>query len=75
MLTQSPPILALLGIPTFSLIVGLVIVAAIAALIIGVFRWRQTSGKVVAITAGVVLLSIASVGICVLITVWSGSMG
>lgn len=72
---NGPSMLAFLGIPAFSLVVGLVIVAAIAAFIFGVSHWRQTRGKVIALTAGVALVLLVTVVICVLITVWSGSMG
>lgn len=71
----SPPFLALLGLPTFSLVVGLVFVVTIAALVFGVCRWKQPRGKVAAIAAGVVLLLFAVVVLCVLMTVSSGSMG
>jgi hypothetical protein len=72
---NGPFKLAFLGVPIFSLVVGLVIVAAIAAFIFGFSRWRQSLGKVITITAATVLLSLVAVVICVLITVWSGSMG
>lgn len=70
----SLSLLALLRVPTFSLVAGLVIVAAIVASVLGVSRWQQTNGKVIAIVAGAVLLSCVAAVICVLITVWSGSM-
>ncbi|MBL8859363.1 MAG: hypothetical protein JNL28_12705 [Planctomycetes bacterium] len=61
--------------PTFSLVVGLILVAAILAIIVGIARWRQTWGKVLVLAASVVLLTFAAVVCCVLITVSSGSMG
>lgn len=67
--------MALLGISTFSLVLGLVFISALIALVFGLFKWRQTRGKVIAITAALVLLVFAVVAICVLLTVWSGSMG
>lgn len=73
--SESAPVLALLGIPTVSLVSGLVILVAIAALIVGVPHWRQTSGKVAVIADGIVLLAFAAVVLGVLITVWNGSMG
>ncbi len=71
----SPFVLALLRTPSFTLVVGHVVVAAIVAFVVGVSRWKQTSGRVIAIAAGVVLIFCAAIVICVLITVWSGSMG
>ena len=73
--SESAPVLALLGIPTVSLVSGLVMLVAIAALIVGVPHWRQTSGKVAVIAGGIVLLAFAAVVLGVLITVWNGSMG
>lgn len=68
-------ILSLPGVPAFSLALGLMFVSALVALVFGLSKWRQTKGKVIAITAGLVLLAFAVVAICVLLTVWSGSMG
>ncbi len=67
--------LALLGVPTFSLVLGPLFISALVALVFGLSKWRQTKGKVIAIIAGLVLLAFAVVAICVLLTVWSGSMG
>lgn len=67
--------LALLGVPTFSLVLGPLFISALVALVFGLSKWRQTKRKVIAIIAGLVLLAFAVVAICVLLTVWSGSMG
>jgi hypothetical protein len=65
----------LLGIPPFGLVAGLVIVAAIAAFIFGIFNWQKPTGKVATILSGLVLILAAAAIFCVLLTVWSGSMG
>ncbi len=66
---------SLLGLPTFSLVVGLVIMTAIAAFIFGICHWRKPTGKAATIVSGLLLVLFAAVIFCVLLTVWSGSMG
>ena len=66
---------ALLGLPTFSLVAGLVIVTAVGAFIFGISHWQKPEGKAAAIVSGLVLVLFAVVIFCVLLTVWSGSMG
>lgn len=67
--------LRLLGIPLFTLLVGIVFLAALAGLSFGVFRWRQRIGKIVVIACAFILLLFALAFMFVLITVVSGSMG
>jgi hypothetical protein len=52
-----------------------VFLAALAGLSFGVFRWKQRSGKIVAIASALILLLFALAMLLVLITVGSGSMG
>jgi high-affinity nickel permease len=66
---------ALLGFPAFTVAAGLAIITAIAAFIYGVANWRKPSGKVAAVVSGLLLALLAVVVFCVLLTVWSGSMG
>ncbi len=75
MITYDHDTLRLVGIPLFTLIVGIVFLAALAGLTFGVFRWRQRTGKIVAIVSAFILLLFALAVMLVLITVGSGSMG
>jgi hypothetical protein len=75
MITYDHDTLRLVGIPLFTLIVGIVFLAALAGLIFGVFRWRQRTGKIVVIASAFILLLFALAIMLVLITVGSGSMG
>jgi hypothetical protein len=75
MITYDHDTLRLFGIPLFTLIVGSVFLAALAGLSFGVFRWKQRSGKIVAIASALILLLFALAMLLVLITVGSGSMG
>jgi hypothetical protein len=65
----------LLGLPPSVLVVGLVILTAMAAFIIGVRHWRSAAGKAATIVSGLILIVFAIVIFCVLLTVSSGSMG
>ena len=69
------PKFAVLGLPTFSLVAGLVILTAIAAFIFGICHWQKPVGKAATIVSGLLLVLFAVVIFCVLLTVWSGSMG
>lgn len=75
MLTYNHGTLQFCGIPLFTLIVGSVFLAALAGLFFGILRWRQRTGKTIAIGSAVVLLLFALAIMLVLITVESGSMG
>ena len=75
MITYDHNSLGLFGIPLGTLIVGMVFLAAIVGLRVGLFRWRQRTGKIVAIASAFLLLLLALASMLVLITVGSGSMG
>jgi hypothetical protein len=75
MITYDHDTVRLVGIPLFTLIVGIVFLAALTGLSFGVFRWRQRIGKIVAIASAFILLLFAFAIMLVLITVGSGSMG
>lgn len=75
MITYDHGTLRLFGLPLFTLIVGIVFLAALAGLSFGLFRWRRRAGKIAAIASAFVLLLFALAIILVLITVESGSMG
>lgn len=67
--------LRLFGIPAFTLVVGIIFLAALAGLSFGVFRWRQRTGKILVIASAFILLLFALAIMLVLVTVHSGSMG
>ena len=71
----SPSFFAFLNIPIFSLIAGSVLLAGLVSLIVGLCRWKRTSGKVMVVLGGLVILLFLAAVACVLLTVWSGSMG
>lgn len=73
--THSNTTLLLFGVPLFTLVAGLLFVAALAGLVIGVMRWTRRSGKVLVIVSSLVLLLYALAVAMVLLTVASGSMG
>jgi hypothetical protein len=75
MITYDHDTLRLFGIPLFTLVVGIVFLAALAGLSFGVFRWRQRTGKIVLIASAFILLLFVLAIVLVLITVGSGSMG
>ncbi len=75
MITYDHNTLRLFGLPLFTLIVGILFLAALAGLSFGIFRWRQRAGKIAAIASAVILLLFALAIMLVLITVGSGSMG
>ena len=75
MFTYDHHTLLLFGVPVFTLVIGTLLGAALAGLAFGVFRWKQRSGKIVAIASALVLLGFALATVLVLITVASGSMG
>lgn len=65
----------LVGLPPLSVAAGLAIVTALPAFIFGVRHWRTPAGKAATIVSGLLLVLFAVVVFCVLLTVWSGSMG
>lgn len=67
--------LRLFGVPVFTLVVGIVFLAALASLAFGVFRWRRRTGKILVVASAFLLLLFALAILLVLITVGSGSMG
>jgi hypothetical protein len=75
MITYDDHTLRLLGIPLFTLVVGVLFIAALAGLTVGVIRWRRRSGKALVIVSALVLLLYALAVVLVLLTVASGSMG
>lgn len=54
---------------------GMVVVASVPGLLIGLFRMHRTDGKILLILSALVLLLFILTLIAVLFTVWSGSMG
>jgi len=75
MFTYDHDTLRLLGIPVFTLVVGIIFLAALAGLSFGVFRWRQRAGKILVLASAFILLLFALAIMLVLITVGSGAMG
>ena len=75
MFTYDHSTLRLFGIPVFTLVLGLVLFAALAGTVFGIWRWKRPAGKIVLILSALVLLLFALAVACVLITVASGSMG
>lgn len=75
MITHDHPTMRLLGTPLFTLVVGIVLLAALAGVAFGVRRWRRPAGKIVLAASALVLLLFALALVLVLITVASGSMG
>ena len=75
MFTFDHHTLRLFGIPVFTLIVGVLFVAAFAGLLLGIPQWKKTGAKIAVIASMLVLLAFALITVFVLITVWSGSMG
>jgi hypothetical protein len=75
MITYDHDTLRLFGIPLFTLIVGVVFVAALAGLFFGIPRWRQPRGKIAVIASAFILLLFAVVISFALVTIESGSMG
>ena len=73
--THEHTTLLLLGVPLFTLVAGLLFVAALAGLVIGLLRWKRRSGKVLVLASSLVLLLFALGVALVLLTVASGSMG
>jgi hypothetical protein len=61
--------------PIFTLIIAFIFFAAIALLIFGISRWKQTVGKIAVILSTIILLLFAVAIVLVLIAVGSGSMG
>jgi hypothetical protein len=72
--TNDHNILRLFGIPLFTLVVGIIFLATLAAFFFGVSRWRQPSGKIFVVAAIFIMLLFSLVIISVLVTVESGSM-
>ena len=67
--------LPLVGLPLVTLVAGVLLIAALAGLIVGIPRWKKTGAKVAVIASALVLLGFALATVLVLLTVWSGSMG
>ena len=63
------------GIPLFGLALGTLLLAALAGLILGIWKWKKPWGKVMVGSSVLVLLGFALVIVLVLLTVSSGSMG
>lgn len=75
MITYDHHTLRLFGVPAFSIALGSVLLAVLAALIFGVVRWKHRSGKIaLAVSLAALLLAGLVIGL-VLLTVKSGSMG
>jgi hypothetical protein len=74
-ITYDHDTLRLFGIPLFTVVVGIVFLAALAGLAFGVFRWRQRTGKILVIASAFILLLFALAIMLVLMTVGSGTMG
>ena len=75
MITDDHDTLRLFGIPLFTLIVGVLFVAALAGLFFGIPRWKKTGAKIAVIASSFVLLIFAVAIVLVILTVTSGSMG
>jgi hypothetical protein len=75
MFTYDHHTLQFLGIPVFTLLVGVLFVAALAGLLLGIPRWQKTGAKMAVIASALVLLAFAMAAVFVVLTVWSGSMG
>ena len=75
MITYEHHTLRLLGMPLFTLMVGMVFLGALAGLTYGIFRWKRRAGKIATVMSALVLMAFAVAIILVLITVGSGSMG
>jgi hypothetical protein len=75
MISYDHDTLRLFGVPLFTLMVGILFLAALAGLTFGLFRWQRLAGKVAAIASGFILLLFALAIALVLVTVGSGSMG
>jgi hypothetical protein len=75
MITYEHDTLRIFGNPLFTLVVGVVFLAALAAMFFGVSRWSQPSGKIAVIASTFILLLFALAIILVLATIGSGSMG
>ena len=73
--THSNTTLLLFGVPLFTLVAGLLFVAALAGLVFGILRWKRRSGKVLVIVSALVLVLFALAAGLVFLTVASGSMG
>ena len=73
--SDHPTTLLLFGVPLFTLVTGLLFVAALAGLVFGVLRWKRRAGKVLVLASSLVLLLFALGVALVLLTVASGSMG
>ena len=75
MISYDHHTLRLFGIPLFTLVVGIVFFAALAALFFGISRWSRPIGKIAVIASAFILLLFALAIILVLVTIASGSMG
>ena len=75
MLTYNHDTLRLFGIPLFTLVVGVILIAALAGLFFGFPRRKQLGGKIAVIASSIVLVIFALAVLLVIVTVGSGSMG
>ena len=75
MITYDHDTLRLFGIPLFTLIVGVLFVAALAGLFFGIPRWKKAGAKITVIASSFILLIFAAAIVLVILTVRSGSMG
>lgn len=75
MITFDHHTLRLFGMPVFTLLVGIVFVAALAGFISGVLCWRRPAGKFAVIASLSLFLVYALAMVLVVITLAIGSMG
>ncbi len=74
MLTYEHHTLRLFGFPVFTLVVGVLFVAAVVGLVYGVSRWRLVQGKIALFASACVLLCFSLAIAFVFFTVITGSM-
>lgn len=75
MLSLGPSHFAFLHLPFFTIVAGSVLLAGLVSFIVGLCRWKRTGGKLLVVFGGLVFLLFLAAAACVLLTVWSGSMG
>lgn len=75
MITFEHETLRLCGVPVFSLVIGIVFLAAASGFLFGIARRKQPGGRLALIaSASILLLAVVAIAL-VLLTVMSGSMG
>ena len=75
MITYDHHTLRLFGVPVFTLVVAIILCAALAGLFFGIPRWKQRGGRIAVIASAFVLLAFAVAVGLTLVTVGIGSMG